>query len=186
MGFEPSWSAEVLEGAPLIAPARHYVWPRAIAGEEDALARGALRVMVKPRVGGSFLLTAALGFRDASMPTGVWGCPAADWICVLAGGYAYLASTLEPEAVTLLGMKPVVAVMEAGELLLFIGFQTIVGWGSAGRVWETGKLSWEGVRVVSVGEREIVGMGWDLMADVEREFRLDLHTGEFVGGGFAV
>ena len=183
MHFERSWTAEVLRVAPLIAPVRQFVWPMAIAGEEDALARGAVRVMVRPRVGGSFLVTAALGFKDASMPTGVWGCPAADWICVVAGGYGYLASTLEPERVTLLGMKPVVEVMEAGELLLFVGFQTILAWGLEGMAWETGRLSWEGVRVTSVTGTEVVGLGWDLVADAEREFRVDLRTGTFVGGG---
>ena len=183
MGFERTWTAEVLKAAPLIAPVRQFVWPMAIPGEEDALARGAMRVMVKPKVGGSFLVTAALGFRDASMPTGVWGCPEADWICVVAGGYGYLASTLEPERVTLLGMKPVVAVFEAPELLLFVGFQTILAWGPDEVAWETEKLSWEGVKVTSVGETEVVGLGWDLMADVEREFRVDLRTGAHVGGG---
>ncbi len=183
MGFEKSWTAEVLRAAPLIAPARQFVWPLAIPGEEDALGRGAVRVMVKPRVGGSFLVTAALGFKDASMPTGVWGCPDADWICVLAGGYGYLASTLEPERVTLLAMKPVVQVVEAEKMLLFVGFQTILAWGRGGMVWETGKLSWEGVKVSAVTESEVVGLGWDLMADVEREFRVNLRTGTHVGGG---
>ena len=182
-GFGASWTAEVLQAAPLIAPARQFVWPMAIPGEEDALARGAVRVMVKPRTGGSILITAALGFKDPSMPVGVWRCPEPDWICVVAGGYGYLASTLEPARVTLLGMKPVVEVREAGGLLLFVGFQTVLAWGVDGVAWETGRLSWEGVRVTSVGEEEVVGLGWDLVADVEREFRVSLKTGEHVGGG---
>ena len=184
MGFSRSWHAELLATAPLIAPARQFVWPHAIAGEEDALARGAVRVMVRPRLGGSFLVTAALGFRDPAMPTGVWSCPDEDSICVLAGGYAYLASTLEPAQVTLLEMKPVVAVVEAQDVLLFTGFQTLLGWDRQGLAWQTGRLSWEGVRVTSVEGGQAVGFGWDLMADVEREFQVDLRTGKWSGGGY--
>ena len=183
MGFERSWTAEMLAAPPLIAPARHYIWPMAIPGEEDALARGAVQVLVRPRAGGQFLVSAALGFRDRTMPTGVWGCPDADWICLVAGGYGYVASTLEPERVTLLGLKPVVEVLEGGEVLLFVGFQTMLGWGREGVAWQTEKLSWEGIREVAVRGQEAVGLGWDLVADVEREFRVDLLTGKHVGGG---
>ena len=137
--FSRSWTAEVLRQAPLIAPARQYTWPREIAGEEDALARGALRVLVKPRVGAGYLLTCALGFTSPNLPTGVFGCPAEDEICAVAGGYAYVASTLRPERPTLLAMKPAVAVLPAVEagLLLFVGFHTVLAWGQGGVAWET-------------------------------------------------
>ena len=186
--FAKNWTAEILQAAPLIAPARQYVWPMRIAGEEDALARGALLLMVRPAAGGSYLVTCALGYRDPSMPTGVWGCPAADEICAVAGGYAYVANVGSPERCVQVPMKPVVEVhpaVEAG-LLLFVGFHTILAWGREGRVWETGRLSWEGVRVTGVTATEAVGFGWDLRGDVEVEFRVDLRSGEFVGGGYRV
>ena len=183
MGEGRAWSAEVLKGAPMIAPARVYVWPRQIAGEEDALARGALYVMVRAG-GGSFLLQCALGFSDPSMPSGVWECPAADEICVVAGGYGYVGKVGSPESCVQIALKPVAQVLEAGGLLVFVGFQRMVAWGSDGLAWETGRLSWEGVRVTAVAEGEIRGLGWDLMADVEREFVVDLRTGMHSGGGY--
>ena len=82
--FPRSWSVELLNAPPLIAPVRQYTYPLQIAGEEDALARGALLLMVKPAVGGSFLATCALGFTDASMPTGVFACPNPDEVCAVA------------------------------------------------------------------------------------------------------
>ena len=186
--FAHTWSAEVLKAAPLIAPARQYVWPMRIAGEEDALARGALLLMVRPASGGQYLVTCALGFRDPSMPTGVWGCPDPTQICAVAGGYAYVASADAPESCVQVGMKPVAEVHPAvtAGLLLFVGFHTIQAWGQDGLVWETGRLSWEGVRVTSVTATEAIGLGWDLRGDVEVEFRLDLRTGQHVGGGFRV
>ena len=186
--FAKNWKAEVLRQAPLIAPARQYTWPQEIAGEEDALARGALRVMVKPRLGAGYLLTCALGFNSPNLPSGVFGCPDADEMCAVAGGYAYVASTLAPEKPTLLGMKPVVALLPAVEagLLLFVGFHAVLAWGRGGIAWETGRLSWEGVRVEAVSESEAVGFGWDMRTDKEVAFRIDLRTGEHVGGGFGL
>ncbi len=186
MDFERTWTAEILKSPPLIAPARQYIWPMRIAGEEDALARGALQLMVRPRAGGSYLVTCALGFRDPTMPTGVYACPSTDAICAVAGGYAYLADSKNPDEVALLSMKPVVAVVPVAEagLLIFVGFQTLLAWGTDGVAWETGRLSWEGVRVTGFSQGEVVGYGWDLMADKEVEFRVDLKTGKHTGGGF--
>ncbi len=186
MAFERGWTAEILEKPPLIAPARQYVWPMRIAGEEDALARGALNMMVRV-AGGSYLVTAALGFRDPTMPSGVYACPSPEDICVLAGGYAYLAPAAEPERVTLLAMKPVVSLLpvEASRLLLFVGFATVLAWGVDGLVWETARLSWEGLRIVGVEDGFLRGFGWDLMRDLEVEFTVDLATGAHTGGAWS-
>lgn len=185
-GFAQSWKAEVLAGAPMIAPARQFLYPMEIAGEEDALARGALRVMVRPRTGGAFLATFALGFRDPSMPTGVYGCPSADELCALAGGYAYVIDTAEPGRCTLLAMKPATSMVSAeeAELLLFTGFQTLLAWGVGGLRWQTGRLSWEGVRLTEISATEARGFGWDLMSDKEVPFTVDLTTGRHTGGAF--
>ena len=48
--FSHDWSVEILKSPPLIAPVRQFIYPQQIAGEEDALARGALQLMVPPLV----------------------------------------------------------------------------------------------------------------------------------------
>ncbi len=184
--FRRGWSATVLERAPLIAPARRYTYPREVAGEEDAMARGALELLVRPEGGGEFLATCALGFKSPEMPTGVWGCPAVGQMCAVAGGYAYVIETRRPEVSTLVELRPVVAVRELVEqrLLLFAGFHTLAAWGEGGRVWESGRLSWEGIRLGEVEGRVLHGFGWDMRTDREVAFQVDLRTGEHQGGGF--
>jgi hypothetical protein len=177
-----SWTANLLRGAPLIAPARQFTWPQSIPGEEDALARGAVRVQVRPREGAPFLLTCALGFKEPSLPTGIYPCPHPDWICVLAGGYAYLADTLRPGEPTLLAIKPVAAVHHADGLLLFTGFHTMLAWGREGLAWQTASLSWEGIRITGVTSETAEGLGWDLLTDREIPFRVDLRDGTHTGG----
>src|SRR5437762_9967672 len=104
--FPRDWSVEILKSPPLIAPARQFTYPHQIAGEEDALARGALQLLVRPASGGTFLATCALGFTDPAMPTGVFACPNAAQMCAVAGGYAYIIDTAQPGTSTKNTLNP--------------------------------------------------------------------------------
>jgi hypothetical protein len=190
LSFPHNWRAEVLAKAPLIAPARQFTYPRQVAGEEDALARGALQVLVHPTgaecTGGTFLATCALGFKDPAMPTGVFACPNPSELCAVAGGYAYVLDTCAPERSTHIPLKPVAEVLPlaAHGLLLFVGFHAMVAWGREGLAWETARLSWEGIRITGAEGNELRGFGWNMPTDKEVEFAVDLHTGAHTGGGF--
>lgn len=185
--FPHTWTAEILKAPPLIAPARQFTYPHQIAGEEDALARGALQLMVRPATGGTFLATCALGFTDPAMPTAVFTCPNPVQMCAVAGGYAYVIDTAQPERSTHIPLKPVVEVRPLVEqrLLLFVGFHSMVAWGRNGMVWESARLSWEGIRITSIDGDQLHGMGWNLLTDREIAFSVDLITGKHQGGGFA-
>jgi hypothetical protein len=184
--FASGWSAEVLTKPPMIAPARQFTYPQQIAGEEDALARGALLLLVRPAGGGTFLATCALGFTNPAMPTGVFACPDPQEMCAVAGGYAYVIDTAHPERCTHIALKPVVEVqvLPAQGLLLFVGFHSIVAWGAQGLAWETARLSWEGVRITGVEADVLHGLGWNLLTDRETLFSVNLLTGLHQGGGF--
>jgi hypothetical protein len=185
--FAQDWTAEILTKPPLIAPARQFIYPQQIAGEEDALARGALQVLVRPTAGGTFLATCALGFTDPSMPTAIFGCPNPQQMCAVAGGYAYVIDTTKPERCTHISLKPVVEVrsLVTHSLLLFVGFHSIMAWGSDGLLWPSARLSWEGVRITNIEGNTLHGVGWNLLTDREAGFSLDLLTGLHQGGGFA-
>ena len=180
------WRFEVLKGAPLIAPARQFTYPQQIAGEEDAMARGALQLMVHPVAGGTFLATCALGFTDPSMPTGIFASPNPGELCAVAGGYAYVIDTAAPERTTHIPLKPVAEVVPvaAAGLLVFVGFHHMVAWGRDGMAWQTKRLSWEGIRVTGSDAGTLRGFGWNLMTDKEVGFVVDLRSGEHTGGGF--
>jgi hypothetical protein len=185
--FSQSWKVEILKTPPLIAPARQFLYPQQIAGEEDTLARDALHLMVRPAIGGMFLATCALGFTDPAMPTGVSACPNSQEMCAVAGGYAYVIDTTQPERCTHIALKPVVEVhgLPAQGLLLFMGFHSIAAWGRNGLAWESARLSWEGVHIADIDGDMLHGTGWNLMTDREVAFSLDLLTGHHQGGGFA-
>ena len=186
MSFASEWEADVLERPPLIAPARQFIYPRQVAGEEDTLARGALLVRVRPAAGGEFLATCVRGFTDTRMPTGVFSCPNPKQLCAIAGGYAYIIDTTAPENSTQIPLRPVVelrALPEVG-LLIFVGFHAIAAVGTQGLAWQSARLSYEGIRITGIEGSALHGLGWDLQTDKEVEFTLDLRTGSHTGSPF--
>jgi hypothetical protein len=182
--FPHHWQAEILAARPLILPTRHFVYP----GQVEEVERGALEVLVRPRVGDSavasqeFLATCALGFRDPAVPTGLWSCPNPDELCAISGGYAYIISTNNPESFTMISYRPVLDVRPAVEqnLLLFVGHYSIIAWGPDGQAWQSEKLSAEGLTLEEVNGPVLHGLGWDLMTDKEIPFALDLNTGRSI------
>ena len=120
--------------------------------------------MIRPPGGAPFLATCALGFAGAGVPTGVWACPDPAWICAVAGGYAYLIDTRDPAQWEQLVYRPVTAVAAIAEqnLLVFSSFHSLLAWGREGKAWQTGRLSWDGVRITGVRGETLFGLGWDM------------------------
>lgn len=181
--FPQEWRAEVLERPPLIAPARSFIYPREVTGETDALARGALLLLVHPVSGGDFLATCARGFADPHMPSGVFACPNPRHMCALAGGYAYIVDIATPETCMQIPLRPVaeLRILLERDLLLFVGFHSIIAWGREGLAWQTARLSAEGIRLAEVTSTHLHGFGWDMLTDKEIPFAVDLQTGMHEG-----
>ena len=175
MSFPHSWQAEILRQRPPILPSRHFTYPR----EAEEVERGALEVMVRPATGAPFLATFALGFADPAAPSGLWSCPGPDEMCALAGGYAYIVNSLDPERFTHVEFRPVLEVRAVPEqhLLLFCGNTALLAWGRDGMAWKTPRLSSEGLRIAEIRDGVLAGLGWDLMRDREVPFAVDLQTG---------
>jgi hypothetical protein len=174
--FAHNWTAEILAARPLILPGRSFVYP----AQADEVERGALEVLVRPVGNGMpFLATCALGFRDLAVPSGVWATPHPEWMCAVAGGYAYLINTIRPDEFTMLPYRPVMQVFPAplDGLLLFASNRTILAWAKAGQAWESQRLSDEGLAMISVENGVLRGMGWEMRSDQEIPFALDVRTG---------
>lgn len=175
--FPHNWRAEILPARPLILPPRHFVYPR----EAEEIERRALELLVTPGTESSqpFLATCALGFRDSSVPTGVWAAPNPDELCACSGGYAYLIDTVNPTRFNMVPYRPVLEIrpIPYQNLLLFVGHQSIFAWGGSGLAWESPKLSDEGVTIIGCEKSLLRGHGWEMFADKDRPFTLDLATG---------
>jgi hypothetical protein len=201
LAFPHAWTAEILRERPPILPSRRFTYPR----EADEVERGALEVLVRPETAGPetagpetarpeatrpdsaapFLATFALGFADPIAPSGLWSCPNPDELCAVAGGYAYIVNTRAPEQFSQLAFRPVLHIepLLTHNLLLFAGSYALLAWGPGGLAWTTPRLSSEGLRITAIEGDELRGFGWDLMADREIPFTIDLRTGKAAGSG---
>ncbi|HEX4037782.1 MAG TPA: hypothetical protein VHX37_06970 [Acidobacteriaceae bacterium] len=173
--FPRSWEAEVLEKRPLILPPQHFAYPH----RAEEVERGALEVLVRPSEGALFLATFALGFAEPALPSGLWSCPAADDLCAVAGGYAYIVNMRAPQSCAHLPFRPALEVRPLPEhgLLLFTGHHALLAWGANGEAWQTPRLSAEGLRLTEIRGNQLYGFGWDLLTDRELPFTVDLRTG---------
>lgn len=172
----------MLTGRPLILPRRQFVYPAQV----EEVEHGALEIMIRPAGSAPFLATCALGFAGSAVPTGVWACPDAAWICAVAGGYAYLIDTRDPARWEQVVYRPVTAITAVAEpdLLIFSSFHSLLAWGREGKAWQTGRLTWDGIRITSIQGETLRGFGWDMKTDEELPFEVDLQTGKHRGGGY--
>ncbi len=173
----------MLPARPMILPRRQFVYPVQV----EEVERGALEALVHPpEAGEPFLATCALGFAGPQVPTGVWTCPDPNTICIAAGGYVYLIDTRDPAHWEQVEYRPVTAIRPVVEqgVLVFAGFQALLGWNRDGKAWQTGRLSWDGVSITEVEGNILRGLGWDMISDRELAFEVDLTTGAHTGGGY--
>lgn len=174
--FGHSWEAEILKSRPLILPRRQFVYPQ----QAEEVERGALELLIRPGGAEPFLATCALGFNDPGAPTGIRSTPQRDWICAVSGGYAYMINTLAPEQFEQIPYRPVLEIRSLVEqkLLIFSSHYSLLAWGRSGITWQTGRLSAEGIEILTVNGNVLHGKGWDLITDRDLEFAIDLRTGD--------
>ena len=184
--FPATWTAQILATPPLIAPARQFTYPHQIAGEEDALARGAMLLNLKPANAANFLATCALGFRDPAMPSGVYTCPHPDDLLAVSGGYAYLIRTTNPTRCLHVDLRPATVILPVPGhgLILLAGFHHIVALDAQGLRWTTARLTWEGLTLGDLRDGKLHGTGWNMPLNRDIPFTVNLADGTHTGGGF--
>ena len=179
--FPTTYQVSQLDSAPLVHPLEAlYHFP--VQLEEGD--RSGAYVRVAPQRGPAWSGFFALGFNSEQVVSAICACPDPDSVCVVVGGYAYVVKATDPACWFQVEQRPVVdlrTVAEA-ELLLFTGFTSATAVGKTGIVWQSERLSWEGVRITTVESGKLHGFGWDVMSDQEVPFEVDLKTGKHTGG----
>ena len=179
--FPHNYEVKLLESYSLVHPAEKLHQFPAELEEGD---RSGVYVRVKPKGSVAWIGFFALGFDSKQVAHGIFSCPDPDWLCAVAGGYAYLVDTTNPERWMQIEQRPVTEVRPVPELklLLFTGFTSITALGASQQLWTTERLSWEGVTVTQIQGTALHGFGWDAITDKEVPFEVDLLTGKSKGG----
>ncbi|WP_147439756.1 hypothetical protein [Corallococcus sp. CA049B] len=110
--------------------------------------------------------------------------PDPEKLCVVSRGAGYLVTARDPsawEAVQVMPVTDVRAVPSAG-VVVFADFTEMVAYGAEGLRWRTKRLSWDGLKIIQVTERSIIGEYWDMRTEMMQTFEVDLSSGAQKGG----
>lgn len=179
--FPHNYEVELLD-SPTASSERLYQFPARLE-EGD---RTGIYLRITPQSGQTWIGFFAQGFDSSQVASGICSCPDPGWVCVASGGYAYLVEAGNPQSWMQIEQRPVVEVKPVSDLqlLLFVGFTSITGLGTSGGLWTTDRLSWEGLSITEIHAGILLGTGWDMIADKEVPFEVDLLTGKSKGGAW--
>jgi hypothetical protein len=179
--FPRNYEVRLLQAAPPVHPLEKLFHFPVELEEGD---RAGVYLRVEPRQGLAWTGFFAEGFESEHAISAICSCPDPDFVCVVAGGYAYLVEADDPSRWFRIEQRPVTAlrVLSQPRLILFSGFTTITALGDSGIRWTTERLSWEGISITRIEQDTLYGHGWDAIADQEVAFEVDVKTGKHSGG----
>ncbi|NPD26989.1 MULTISPECIES: hypothetical protein [Corallococcus] len=102
----------------------------------------------------------------------------------MSRGAGYLVTVRDPSTWEPVQVAPVtdVRAVPAAGVVVFADFTEMVAYGAEGLRWRTKRLSWDGLKIVQVTERSIIGEYWDMRTEATQTFEVDLATGAQKGG----
>jgi hypothetical protein len=117
---------------------------------------------------------------------GVFEGPGKNHLTVLAKGEAYIVAADNPKSFEQVNCCPVVAVVlvPSHNMVLFHDFTDIAAYNETGLLWQTGRISWDGIEIVSIKNEQILGLAWDAPNEKHVEFKVDLASGTHEGGAY--
>jgi hypothetical protein len=114
----------------------------------------------------------------------VLSMPDPEKLCVVARGAGYVVTAATPlawEAVRAIPIIDVRAIPRA-DLVVFANYTEMLAYGKDGVRWRTKRLAWDGLKIVAVGDRTLVGEYWDIREESVQRFEVDLASGSARGG----
>lgn len=110
--------------------------------------------------------------------------PARGHLCVVAGGRGYWVNVHEPQLFEVIPIYPVREVRPSPDtgLLILADDTDLAAYDLHGRKWLSGRVSWDGVEILTVDASGVTGRGWDAVREAPVGFFVDAETGKVDGG----
>jgi hypothetical protein len=139
-----------------------------------------LWLKIRAEKGNSWVGVFAFGYGSPPAFSRVLSSPDPDRLCIVSKGAAYIVKAGEPENWEQVPVAPVLDVRLVAEhqLLVFADFSSLAAYGSKGLVWQSPRVCWDELRIVTVTSDRIVGTGYDPTNLGEpKPFAVDIRTG---------
>jgi hypothetical protein len=140
-----------------------------------------LWVKIRAANGTAWIGVFAFGYSSPPAFSRVVSSPDQDRVCVISKGAAYLVKADEPQVWEQIQLIPILDVRLLPEegLLVLSDFTRLAAYGCSGLVWQSPRVCWDGLKIVSVTNDTIEGTGYDPTNSITHELRfvVDLKTG---------
>jgi hypothetical protein len=178
LSFPHRFECEVVDELPGGRAHRLYFPGDQPAGQDGVVIR------VRPETTEAWIGMFAFGKFAKAGVTRVLSMPDPERFCVVARGAGYVVTVANPaawEAVRAIPIIDVRAIPGAG-LVVFANDTDLLAYGEEGVRWRTKRLAWDGLKILAVGDRTLVGEYWDIREEAMQRFEVDLATGAARGG----
>lgn len=182
--FPSEYDIEVIEELPSREILHRYYFPDPQAA--DLGGRDGLLLKITPTAPNSppWIGVFAFGLLSPKGLNIVLSCPNPRWLCVVARGEGYFVNADEPLQYQAVQAEPVFSAYAVlrHNLLVFSDYLHLVAYGPKGLIWETPRISWDGLRVEEIDENQIRGKAWSSPKRQYVDFAVDLESGVHTGG----
>lgn len=119
-----------------------------------------------------------------SVVSGFWSLPHEGDICVISRGIAYIIPVIEAENYSVVQLRPICHVIPISALgiIVFGNFTSLCAFNDHGLLWQTSRLSWDGIKILGIKDTYMIGTGWDAPNQKNIPFSVNLTTGAHEGG----
>ncbi len=126
----------------------------------------------------------AFGDISPNAISGIYNYPDENKLLIVSNGQGFIVNVAHPDDTVELKEQPIMGVLfdEKRELVVIYDFVRFTAFNSAGRLWKTDALSYDGIKILEVLGNIIVSKSWSAPLNKWVEFRLDVLTGAYEGG----
>ena len=115
--------------------------------------------------------------------SGVYSTFDPEKFCIVAGGYGYFVNAASPQNSEGVRAMPVtdVKIIQDRSMFVFADFIKLCAYNRAGLMWESPRVCWDDLKIISINEKTIDGTGYDpttIDTDKLMQFSVDLETGK--------
>lgn len=150
----------------------------------SCVGRDGVIVKLLPYDGESWVGIFAFGDMLSNGSCNAYFGPGRNHLTVLAKGEAYIVLPSDPCSFIRVKSCPAICAIPvpSHDLMLFHDYTEIVAYNENGLVWETKRISWDGIKIEEISDSAILGKSWDSLNGKNVQFSVDLTDGSHQGG----
>lgn len=139
-------------------------------------------IEVSPELGSNWIGTFA---KDLTYPNSLnkvlaWINP--NKIFVISSGVGFIVNVFAPTKYEVIGIEPIIQAIPIPEknMFVFSDYTNVTAYSEDGMLWQTDRISWNGLKIDSIHNSYLQGTYFDVKNDEDSSFIVDLSDGKVI------